>query len=146
MISDKRRRLREMAQVTDDFHRDLCREMERILSVRQSRLAGLREALSHLSPRARQVVFRERFRHAFTRLGRAVAGCLQTRRERSRPLAAQLEALSPLAVLGRGYSICRLRPGLEVVRDAAAVAEGDDVSIRLHRGELRCRVVGTSQD
>ena len=42
MISDRRRRLREMAQVTDDFHRDLCREMEGILSVRQNRLAGLR--------------------------------------------------------------------------------------------------------
>ena len=145
MISDRRRRLREMAQVTDDFHRDLCREMEGILSVRQNRLAGLREALSHLSPRARQVVFRERFRHVFSRFERAVAGSVQARRERSRPLAAQLEAMSPLAVLGRGYSICRRWPRLEVVRDAGSVAEGDDVSIRLHRGELRCRVVGTSR-
>ena len=146
MISDKRRRLREMAQVTDDFHRDLCREMEGALSVSRSRLSGLREALSHLSPRARQAVFRERFRHAAARLEGAVAGGLQAGRERFLRQSARLEALSPLAVLGRGYSICRRRPGLEVVRDAGMVVEGDDVSIRLHRGELRCRVVGTSED
>jgi exodeoxyribonuclease VII large subunit len=145
MVSDKRRRLREMAQVTDDFHRDLCRVMEGILAAAGHRLAGLREALSHLSPRARQAVFRERLRNVLAMLEGAADRRLQSGRERSRSLAAQLEALSPLAVLGRGYSICRLRPGLEVVRDAGAVAQGDDVSIRLHRGELQCRVVGTSR-
>jgi exodeoxyribonuclease VII large subunit len=145
MISDKRRRLREMAQLIDDSHRDLCRDMEGILQAGGRRLAGLREALSHLSPRARQAVFRERLRHLFAGLEGVAGQRLQAGRERSRRLAAQLEALSPLAVLGRGYSICRRRPGLEVVRDAAAVAEGDDVNIRLHRGELRCRVVGTTR-
>jgi exodeoxyribonuclease VII large subunit len=145
MISDKRRRLREMAQVADDFHRDLCRETDGILSAGRRRLDGLREALSHLSPRARQAVFRERSRHAFARLEGVVAGRLQAGRERSHRLAAQLEALSPLAVLGRGYSICRRWPNLEVVRDAAKVEEGDEVSIRLHRGELRCRVADSSR-
>ena len=114
--------------------------------MREHRLTGLSEALSHLSPRARQTVFRERFRHVFARLEGAVNRRLTSGRERSRSLVAQLEALSPLAVLGRGYSICRRLPSLEVVRDIGTVAKGEDVNIRLHRGELQCRVVGTSED
>jgi exodeoxyribonuclease VII large subunit len=56
-------------------------------------------------------------------------------------LAAQLGALSPLAVLARGYSICRLKPSMEVVKDAGAVPPRSELSVRLHRGELHCRVL-----
>jgi exodeoxyribonuclease VII large subunit len=53
---------------------------------------------------------------------------------------AALEALSPLAVLARGYSICRRLPALEVVKDAGKVPAGENVAVKLHRGELHCRV------
>ena len=51
-----------------------------------------------------------------------------------------LDALSPLGVLGRGYSICRRLPGLEIVKDAATVTAGAEVEILLHRGRLWCTV------
>ena len=53
---------------------------------------------------------------------------------------ARLEALSPLAVLGRGYSITTLANKRRVVRDAGEVTMGADIETRLARGRLRSRV------
>ena len=56
-------------------------------------------------------------------------------------LAAQLHSLSPLAVLGRGYSIVWDAEGQRLVRSAEDVAVGDAVLIRLGEGELRATVL-----
>ena len=52
---------------------------------------------------------------------------------------ARLEALSPLAVLGRGYSLTWDETG-KLLRNAAQVAPGDPVRVTLEHGELDCRV------
>jgi exodeoxyribonuclease VII large subunit len=57
-------------------------------------------------------------------------------------LAARLESLSPLAVLGRGYAVCWDAGRERILRDADAVGDGDGVRVTLHRGELRCIVTG----
>jgi len=56
--------------------------------------------------------------------------------------AHKLDALSPLAVLERGYAVC-LTPEGKVVRDAENVAIDDPVKVRLHRGTLIAKVLGT---
>ncbi|HVQ39196.1 MAG TPA: exodeoxyribonuclease VII large subunit, partial [Pyrinomonadaceae bacterium] len=53
--------------------------------------------------------------------------------------AASLDALSPLAVLGRGYAIAQSEDG-KLLRDASAVAIGDSVRVRLAKGDLQARV------
>ena len=57
-----------------------------------------------------------------------------------RAAAARLDSLSPLAVLGRGYAVCWNADRTRIVRDAATVAPGDQVTVTLNRGELRCHV------
>ena len=64
---------------------------------------------------------------------------LQAREEFSGRVG-RLEALSPLAVLGRGYSITLDESGGEVLRDAERVAVGSSISTRLLRGRLVSRV------
>jgi exodeoxyribonuclease VII large subunit len=56
--------------------------------------------------------------------------------------AARLESMSPLAVLGRGYAVCWDGQRQQILRDAAAVREGDGVRVTLARGELACLVTG----
>ena len=53
---------------------------------------------------------------------------------------AKLDALSPLAVLTRGYSITQGGDG-KVLRDAAEVKPGDKLKIRLERGKLNAEVL-----
>ncbi|MCJ7502864.1 MAG: exodeoxyribonuclease VII large subunit, partial [Acidobacteriia bacterium] len=52
---------------------------------------------------------------------------------------AVLKERSPLTILRRGYSITRDAAG-RIVRDATQVSLGDDLSIRLARGELGATV------
>jgi exodeoxyribonuclease VII large subunit len=55
-------------------------------------------------------------------------------------LAGRLDALSPLAVLGRGYALCWNEARTGIIRSAAAVEPGDRVRVTLAEGELGCRV------
>jgi exodeoxyribonuclease VII large subunit len=55
-------------------------------------------------------------------------------------LSGRLEALSPLNVLSRGYSLTRKESGTELVRAADQVQPGDRVITRLNRGEIVSRV------
>jgi exodeoxyribonuclease VII large subunit len=55
-------------------------------------------------------------------------------------LAARLDALSPLAVLGRGYAVCWNASRTAIIRSSSAVAQGDRVRVTLADGELGCRV------
>ena len=57
-------------------------------------------------------------------------------------LAERLNILSPLNILGRGYSITRKIPSMTVLHDSKDVQAGDDVNVILAKGEIFCRVYG----
>ena len=73
------------------------------------------------------------------RLAHGLERSLSGRRERLSKLAAALDAMSPLKVLGRGYTIAQGEEGkiLSSVRDTAL---GNTIHLRLSDGELGCRV------
>jgi exodeoxyribonuclease VII large subunit len=72
---------------------------------------------------------------------------LKRRRSQLQGMAGQLEALSPLNVLSRGYSVTLTIAG-QPIQDAAEVPIGTQVSTRLHRGRLLSTVtaVTTAED
>jgi exodeoxyribonuclease VII large subunit len=57
---------------------------------------------------------------------------------------ASLEALSPLAILNRGYALVFDAEG-GLVKDAAALNPGDEMSARVARGRVRARVTSTER-
>jgi exodeoxyribonuclease VII large subunit len=63
-----------------------------------------------------------------------------------RELTAKLQALSPVAILTRGYSITRTIPGQTVVKDPRTVSLNQDLEIMVALGRLYCRVKGKSTD
>ncbi|MBM3750442.1 MAG: exodeoxyribonuclease VII large subunit [Acidimicrobiia bacterium] len=62
---------------------------------------------------------------------------------RSRELAARLHALSPLAVLGRGYAVCWNDARTGIIRSTHNVEPGDGIRVTVADGELRCTVTET---
>ncbi len=54
--------------------------------------------------------------------------------------AALLDAVSPLAVLARGYSIARVLPGKVTLRSTKQIVPGDQIDLRIHDGSLKCQV------
>jgi exodeoxyribonuclease VII large subunit len=72
------------------------------------------------------------------RLARGAAAALRERKGGVERLAGRLEALSPLKVLARGFSVT-MRDG-RVIRRAAEVSAGDELRTILREGEVRSEV------
>ena len=60
-------------------------------------------------------------------------------RARSNQLTGQLEALSPLAILDRGYALVFDSAGV-LLKDATQVKVGDEISARLAKGTVNATV------
>ena len=112
----------------------------------QNRLSAARQQLMRVSPgvvrydiqqllRLKQAALDECCR----RLGAEFRRSLAERRSRVEHVRAILAERNPLAILNRGYSIARDASG-RILRDAAAVSVGSDISVRLARGELGATV------
>jgi exodeoxyribonuclease VII large subunit len=82
-----------------------------------------------------------RVRLAVTRasLESAAQSKLDDARARFAVAVASLEALSPLAVLGRGYALAEDASGA-LLRSSRALSVGDSLRVRLSEGAARCRV------
>ena len=72
-------------------------------------------------------------------LGYAAEAQLAGPRRRLEGLAASLDAMSPLKVLGRGFAVAADENG-QILRRAADAAPGDRVRVTLAEGRLDCRV------
>jgi exodeoxyribonuclease VII large subunit len=98
----------------------LDRLADKLRSAGQIQLASARERLAGLAQRAQHAVLQ---------------GFLDRRRRLER-LAASLEALSPLAVLGRGYSLTFHEDGKSLIRSATEVQAGQRILTRLADGQF----------
>lgn len=78
------------------------------------------------------------------RLNQAIANLAGREEKRLAVLAGRLQALSPLATLARGYSICTTPDGKRVISEADGVEIGERLAVRLQKGILDCIVEGRS--
>jgi exodeoxyribonuclease VII large subunit len=74
---------------------------------------------------------------------RAIRRQLKSARERLSAIASRAEALSPLAVLARGYSVTTREADDKLILGADELAAGDRVLTRLSRGQFRGVVTET---
>lgn len=86
--------------------------------------------------------------HLQQRLGDLASAQLGRKRQRFSALAASLDALSPLAVLGRGYAVARNEQGT-ILKSWQDVTVGETVRVTLGEGGFSARVLepyGKEQD
>nr|WP_256836798.1 exodeoxyribonuclease VII large subunit [Pseudomonas oleovorans] len=132
-------RLRQQAQRLDDLDMRLRRAFNQQLANQRERLARLDARLAAQHPGRNLALLRQRLDGLATRLPRAMQGQLRSQRQQLGALAAQLQIVSPLATLGRGYSILLDERG-QAVRGAAQTHPGQRLKARLSEGELDVRV------
>jgi len=75
------------------------------------------------------------------RLNQRAGYILETAQHRWTHLAGKLEALSPLNVLSRGYSISFKLPEMKVVTDTSQINTGDRIQTRLKDGSFTSQVI-----
>jgi exodeoxyribonuclease VII large subunit len=132
--------LHALGQRLDELHTRLGRSMRLHVQRLDDAVVRSESALAHLSPLLTISLLRQRLTALEQRCRTAQRTRVQRQREEVQRLAATLQALSPLAVLARGYSICRVSPAGQVIREATAVTPGTPVDITLWQGSLRCTV------
>jgi exodeoxyribonuclease VII large subunit len=115
--------------------------IRRLLSEERQIFLRLRDRLLHLSPDRRVADSRRLVNQCWRDLELFIQQGMQRKRQALERGLAQLDGLSPLAVLARGYSITTSWPQGEVIRSTKQVIKDDKVLIRLHQGRLRCKVI-----
>jgi exodeoxyribonuclease VII large subunit len=139
VLTDPGRPLRDWARRADDLGARLGRAMTRHDARVRERLERAARALRPALLRGPLGHRRELAAQLGGRLARALRGETARRRRAVEALAAQLDGLSPLACLARGFAIALLPSG-EVITRADRVTRGERVTVRLHEGRLDCRV------
>jgi exodeoxyribonuclease VII large subunit len=133
------RPLRDLIRRVDDLQGRLHQAERGVQRRADHRVQLLTARLRAASPFARLRAGRHQLDRLEARLGGAMSRRVLEPRHRLAGAAGRLNSLSPLAVLGRGYSLTRTADG-RVVRAAGEVQSGDPVSVLLHEGSLDCRV------
>ena len=125
-----------LAQTEGRMAQAVSRRLERARKELEQagRCRALREPMSYVDDKRMLLDYqRERLAHGLT-------GALGREKEHFARLAASLDALSPLKVLGRGYAIPEREDGT-VLRSARAARPGDRLALRLCDGEISCEVI-----
>jgi exodeoxyribonuclease VII large subunit len=142
----RRRVLTDPARALRDWHRRVDDQSVRLRAAVRShrrqiahRLTLATNVLSSLHPLARISQGQAVLGQLRGRLVAAGGHSIKASHHRFETSVGRLQSLSPLAVLGRGYSLTRLPSGV-VVRRAVETKVGDALEILLHEGALDARV------
>jgi exodeoxyribonuclease VII large subunit len=97
--------------------------------------------LSGVSPRHQLESLRERLTRLDHRLQQAWLQEWQARQQRLALASRTLNAVSPLAVLDRGYALVTLSDSGQLVREVSEAPIGSIIGARLAHGQLRAQVI-----
>jgi exodeoxyribonuclease VII large subunit len=129
-------------QYLDELRLRLDASMDRRVRMRARQFASLIDRLRLQGIAARIAAIHRRLRSADQRLHRSTTQIINARQMRLSRASAGLEALSPLAVLSRGYALVYAGDG-KLLRSAAGTAAGKTIRARLAHGTLKAEVTET---
>jgi exodeoxyribonuclease VII large subunit len=138
-LGDPRRFFDVRRQELDDFVERGARALRTAAARRRAGLRAAETALFRLHPLRRITDQRATLAAAERRLTASGTTLLAHRRRTLEALAGKLDALSPLKVLDRGYSLAR-GPDGQVLRSCVGLVTGDPVTVTLRDGDLRTRI------
>ena len=138
-LGDPRRLIDQKRQAADDLAARASQALRGQLGKQRLGLRALETRLFRAHPQRRIADQRSALAALERRLAAAAGSLLVRRRRALEGMAGKVEALSPLKVLERGYSLTRGADG-RVIAGVDDVAAGEQVNIALRDGELRTRV------
>jgi exodeoxyribonuclease VII large subunit len=143
-LPDPRRRVEERRINLDDLTFRLTRSMEKILAVKRQDAQSLAQ---RLRPEFLMSGFhrtRDECVQLLARLQRSMTLTLHQGKTAVENVTKRLDSLSPLAVVARGYSITFEEKTGAIVNNASQVQKGDRLRIKVQKGDIACRVTGSS--
>jgi exodeoxyribonuclease VII large subunit len=126
-------------QKLDEQRFRLEKAQRQLLERQHRRCETVAASIRHYDARRRLAAVRQQLETQIGNLSVAMHTRLIQRRGALDRQTASLEALSPVAILNRGYALVFDASG-QLVKDAGRLSAGDEISARLARGRIRARV------
>jgi exodeoxyribonuclease VII large subunit len=126
-------------QKLDDLRNRMEKAARQILEQHRRRVEAAAAAVRHYDVRRMLAGVRRELDSRVAALAATARALLLLRAGRLNQLTGQLEALSPLAILDRGYALVFDASGL-LLKDADGVRAGDEISARLAKGSITATV------
>lgn len=139
-LPSPQRQVQEWYQRIDDKSVRIAQAMRHALSHYQHRLAYLQRGLLVQNPRKRLQQQALHLQQLQQRLQTQIQQHLKDKQQQLVRLSCQLDTVSPLATLQRGYAIVTRADDQQLVRKRQQVREGDYIHARIADGSLYCRV------
>jgi len=139
-LRDPKKRIEEDFLKVDDLFNRFLFLASWIVNTKREKHLHLYEGLFLRNPNQKVKHLRRFISETERRLLQNIKHSIEIWRQRLEGKMGQLDSLSPVSILQRGYSITRKIPSLEILRDSNQVKEGDRVEVRLFRGTLVCGV------
>jgi exodeoxyribonuclease VII large subunit len=135
--------IRRRQQRVDDLTNRLAHAQRDRFEAQRRRFETLAAAVRHYDLRLVLAGVGKELNAKVAAIAAALRNLLLQRRSRLERLTSQMEALSPVAILERGYALVFDSSG-KLVKDAAQVEVGDDVTARLAQGQIAVTVKSKS--
>ena len=126
----------QLRQQSDELRMNLESAAQTLVEERRRRIQNATRAITLLSPTNQLRRASQDLRERRARLLHAGATMLDHKRAAFHPLVAQLDALSPLAILARGYAVAWKLPKETLVRSAANLKPNDKLKLKFGEGAV----------
>jgi exodeoxyribonuclease VII large subunit len=136
---DLRGRALVVSRKIEQYRRALVASLERLMARKRRGYSSAQVRFAALDLRARVARWRHVVEQRTVALESRIHRALVTKRQRFEAARLQLEERSPFRILERGYAIAYDANG-KVLRSADQVAIGEDIAVRLARGEFGATV------
>ena len=136
-------RLRQQQQQLDDLDSQLVKEINDQLKHRQQAINYLSIRLKNLAPKKKIQALRTQCQQIQRQLQQTARIQLEQKQVRVAALARELNAISPLQTLVRGYSITQVAEDGTIIRSAESVQPGQKIETQLHEGVIISTVDST---
>jgi exodeoxyribonuclease VII large subunit len=134
------KRLDDLTIRLDDGFMRMIRSFKQTVIRKQERLLWLSNRLLKNSPQNRINAHHYTVKQNYEKLLFLTMSLINTKKLTLKEISGRLNALNPVSVLDRGYSITRTLPDKTIISDADTVSDGQPIEILLAKGILRCRV------
>jgi exodeoxyribonuclease VII large subunit len=139
-LADPNKRIADLRLRTDDLLSRLIRTLKANIIQQQVRFEWRFDKLSLHNPLIYTKKANNKLNQINNNLLTYIRICLTKKQFLLRELNARLTALSPNAILDRGYSITRTIPDAVIVRNPKQVEIGQDLEVMIAKGSLICSV------
>lgn len=138
-------RLRDLSQRLDEMESRIKNSQQHFLKHKKAELNAISAELKLQTPSHKIAQLSAENSALYQRLRLAMMQHLQQLSQQLQLSAQQLNAVSPLATLERGYAIVSNKQG-NIVKQSTELKPGDVVNTRLHAGKFTAAVVAVSND